>query len=92
MSSEPNEHINKGEKIEFDCGTVVTLTHMSPQMAQPVDKDFLAGVTVNSEHSGGIRTHNGTWTSEVQLLFYIRNIPSIIHMLQRIYKTGMGTH
>jgi len=92
MSSEPNEHINKYEKVEFDCGTTATLTHMSPQMAQPVDHDFLVGVTINAEHSGGLRIHNGVYTGEVQMLFYLRNIPAIIHMLQRIYKSGMGTH
>lgn len=86
MSNQTNEHIEKYEKVKFDCGTSVTLTHMSPT---PGDESFLAGVVIDANNGGGgLSVVNG----KVEILFYIRNIPSIIHMLQRIYKTGMGTH
>lgn len=89
MSSEPNEHITKGEKIEFDCGTVATLTHLSPVID---GKMSLAGISLNSgDGEGGFNTPKGA-VKNIEVLFYIRNIPSIIYMLQRIYKTGMGTH
>lgn len=89
MLNQTNEHITKGEKVVFDCDTIATLTHMSPDSFLG-DKYYMAGITLNfSEY--GVRTNIGR-AEEIELLLYIRNIPSIIHMLQRIYKTGMGTH
>jgi hypothetical protein len=75
-----NEHIEAGEIVKLGCGATIEVLKINSSMGE---------VVFVPDESGGLYGDIGEQIDYATILFYTDQIPEVIHLLQRIYKTSM---